>query len=160
MRVLCFASIARSIAKPRWQLCRLSTGVGRWRGKRKQLPLPLSLLQLLPCLHNCAPSAPQRPRTKQVGAAYLQPRFVGSTPPPTPPHSLTPPLASLPSCFPTPPHIVVVIILWSFPFCGQLQLGFNLYFFVVVRSYFIVRPAMPHQHQHQQQRQRQQYNNT
>lgn len=47
----------------------------------------------------------------------------------------------------TPPtfsfaHIVVVIILWSFPFCGQLQLGFNLYFFVVVRSYFIVfQPA-------------------
>lgn len=152
MRVLCFASIARSIAKPRWQLCRLSTGVGRWRGEAETVapasdPATAHCPALASCLHNCAPSAPQRSRTKQVGAAYLQPRFVGSTPSVTPPHSLTPPLASLPSCFPTPPHIVVVIILWSFPFCGQLQLGFNLYFFVVVRSYFIVRPAMPHQHQ-------------
>lgn len=132
----------------------LAGGEGSGNSCPCRCPCPLPLPLLLPCLHNCAPSAPQRPRTKQVGAAYLQPRFVGNTLRRSP----TSPLASLPSCFPTPPQIVVVIILWSFPFCGQLQLGFNLYFFVVVRSYFIVRPAMPHQHQQQQQQQ--QYNNT
>lgn len=87
------------------------------------------------------------PDTPATTAAYLQLRFAGGCGAGSPiPQKrcahLSAPLATFPGHPCSFVHIVVVIILWSFPFCGQLQLGFNLYFFVVVRSYFIVcQPA-------------------
>lgn len=125
-------------------------------GSRKQYaPSPLNYPTIIvPQARATTPS-----NKTQVDAAYLQPRLVLG--------SEAIQLAALPSCcmplelrellpLHTPhtqhstTHIVVVIILWSFPFCGQLQLGFNLYFFVVVvRSYFIV--YQPYQLQQQQQ---------
>lgn len=122
------------------QLCRRWVGGGRCSGRRIQLPLPLphasvivpqarhnaleqnKLVLLICSLDLLAPPPAGSPvwHRSQAAGNHL-----------TPPH---------PSPNSPPPRIVVVIILWSFPFCGQLQLGFNLYFFVVVRSYFIVRP--------------------
>lgn len=136
-------------------------GNGRGRANGSQVKWQAETVAPAPgplsCRRNCAPKRATTPSNKTswrclsaASICQLSRTPVGSSSPfgiaPKLLHPAPPPNSN---ASPTP-HIVVVIILWSFPFCGQLQLGFNLYFFVVVRSYFIVRPAMPQQQQQQQ----------